>query len=202
MSSYTDADREYYLRTRQLKGRKKGSGQVGSGGRQLTAVATVNSPEKTRAAKERVERLKGKVATLQDSLTKTLNALAEKRRNAKEEERKNSDGKTTAKERQSAKEYREKNEQKIAEKRRQDAKTSKSSGGSSSTSSSKSVSDMSVEQLESRVIKIRSALSDAKRQLSNASQQLGQLAHSEITSEPSINEQFARFRSAERISSK
>jgi hypothetical protein len=57
---------------------------------------------------------------------------------------------------------------------------------------------MSVTELETRIINIQSALKSAKSQLSKASQQLGQLAHSAITSEPMFNEHFARFRSAER----
>jgi hypothetical protein len=61
---------------------------------------------------------------------------------------------------------------------------------------------MSVDELETRISNIQSALTEAKRQLSNATQALGQLAHSDLTSEPMFNELFARFRSAERIPSK
>jgi hypothetical protein len=60
------------------------------------------------------------------------------------------------------------------------------------------VSDMSVTELETRIIHIQSALTSAKRQLSAAQQQLGQIAHSAITSEPKFPEQLARFLSAER----
>lgn len=191
---------EYYERTKQLKGRKKGKVSAKPQGKAPSKTKSSSSPvrrDDTKDAMARVTRLKTKVSKLQGALSEARAALSERRRKNTKEERKNSDGKTTAEERRRSKEYRDKHRQELESKRKKDG----SSGGSSS-SSSKSVSDMTVEELETRIIKINRALQDAKRQLSNANQKLGQLAHSELTSEPTFNEHFARFRSAERIPSK
>lgn len=152
--------------------------------------------KETSAASAKVSRLKSKVSSLQGALSEAMAALSEKRQSAAKDEKKDSDGKSTVKEKTSSKEYRDKHRGEIAAKRK------KESSSDSSSSSSKQVSDMSVDELKSRIIKIRGLLTEAKRQLSNASQQLGQLAHSDLTSEPTFNEHFARFRSEERIPSK
>ena len=197
------ARRERYLRDRELKGRDKSykeavekrdkahaPRQPKLGGRPVVP-SKANSPKQPKLggrpqvpskkdspaeAKARVARLQGKISTLQESLTKTLAALADKRRSAAEEKKKDSDGKTTAKERQDSKEYREKHKEELKDKR--EKKESSSSGGSSSSSST-SVADMSVDELQTRVSKIRSALTSAKKQLSDAKAAAGQLAHSD-----------------------
>lgn len=193
---------EYYERTKHLKGRVKSRKPVAaspkSSSRRAPAAPKLKGRElgkDTSAAAAKVTRLKSKVAKLEGALSEARAALSKKRQATAKDEKKNSDGKTTAKERQSAKEYRDKHQAEIAAKRKKDSSKSPSS-------SSNSVSDMGVEELESRIIKIQGALKEAKRQLSNASQQLGQLAHSELTSEPMFNEHFAQFRSAEGIPSK
>jgi chromosome segregation ATPase len=195
---------EYYERKKQLKGRKGGQGPPNGSKVPVRASKNGSSPpprpvvaDVTRAAVAKVSRLKSKVSKLQGALSEAEAALSQKRLAAAKEKRQSSDGKSTAKEKQASEEYRKKHQQEIASKRKREAK----SGGGSSPSSN-SVSDMSVDELQSRIIKINGALKDAKRQLSNATQQLGQLAHSDLTSEPTFNEHFARFRSAERIPSK
>jgi chromosome segregation ATPase len=192
---------EYYERTKKLKGRQPGEGKK-SPPIQRAPTAHVSGKSLSsaeHAAQARVTRLKAKVSTLESALSKANAELSKKRQAARETKRKNSDGKSTTQEKQASKEYRDKHKAEIASKRKS---KSSSSGGSSSSSSSNSISDMSASELTSRIIKIRGVLAEARRQLSNAQQQLGQLAHSAITSEPEFNEHFARFRSAERIPSK
>lgn len=194
----------YYERVKQLKGRQPGKGEdVPKGHPKGSSRPPPPRPslgKDTGAAQARVTRLRAAVSKLQSALSEAQSALHEKRANSKRSEKKtekkNSDGKTTAKERQSSKEYRDKHKQEISSKRKNNA----ASGGGSSSSGKRS-SGMTVDELETRIRNIKSALADAKRQLSNANQQLGQLAHSDIVSEPQFNESFARFRSAERIPS-
>lgn len=170
---------QYYERTKHLKGRRKGKGDDHSsrhppanrGNRQRPPLSG-----KTQAAVARVARLRSAVSKLQGALSKAEAALSLKRQSAAKTAKKNSDGKTTAKERLASKKYRDKNQAKIAAKEKKS-----SSKGGSSTPSSHSVSDMSVDELQSRITKIKSALSSAQRQLSNAQQQL---AHSDLVSEP------------------
>jgi chromosome segregation ATPase len=193
----------YYERVKQLKGRQPGKGEgVPKGhpvGSSRPPPPRPSLGKDTGAAQARVTRLRAAVSKLQSALSEAQSALHEKRANSKRSERKtekkNSDGKSTAKEKQSSKEYRDKHKQELSSKRKHDT----ASGGGSSSSSKRS--SMSVDELETRIRNIKSALADAKRQLSNANQQLGQLAHSDIVSEPQFNESFARFRSAERIPS-
>ncbi len=189
MSETPQERRERYLRTRELKGRKPGSGVApqSSGGR--TAVATNKPPTRKDTPQEaaaRVASLQGKISKLEGALTKALTELAEKRRSAAKTEKENSDGKTTVKERQQAKESRDKNQTKNkAEAKKEAAKDKASSGGSSSSSSSSSTSgESSVESLEARVSKIKSALQSAKRQLSAAKTASGQLSHSSTSVGP------------------
>lgn len=182
---------EYYLRTRQLKGDEAKASPSKISPRSGSNVATSNKakpPTKptttssTVVVKERVIRLKGKVDKLQGALTEALNALSEKRQNKAKEEKANSDGKTTVKERQAAKDYRERNQAKIAEKRKQEA----GSGGGSS-SSTRSVSSMSESELITRVDKIRTALSMAREQLASAQQALGELSHSALAASGNLD---------------
>lgn len=211
MSKYDPIyQREYYLRTRKLKGRKKGSDRPVGSSRSTGSRSSAKNKSSTSStgSQERVARLKAKVSTLQKALSVAQAELSKRRQAAVKEKKQSSDGKSTAAEKKASKEYRERNREKIASERRKesskDPKTSKSSsgGGSSKSSSSNSVSDMGIGDLEARISKIKTALAEAKRQLSNASIEHGALMHSAILSEPTINERFARFRSAERIPSK
>lgn len=200
----------YYERHKKLKGRDAHPNytppKVGQGsrvvddnpnssrhasGKKRQAVAAA-----TDVARQRVGRLQGAVKKLEGALTEARAALSAKRATAKKTAKENSDGKSTEAEKTASSKYRDKHKAEIATKRK--ASSPSSSGSSSSSSSTSSVSTMSVTELETRVIKIQSALTDAKRQLSAAQQQLGQIAHSAITSEPEFQEQFARYLSAER----
>jgi HK97 family phage prohead protease len=171
---------EYYERTKKLKGRKRGrttdpKPTRGTGRRTSQPKPTRGGPRTSQPKPVKVARLRDKKAKLGKALTETLVALSEKRRSAAKTEKKNSDGKTTAKERQASKEYREKNRGKLDSKR-----SKKSSGSSSSSKGSKSVSDMGVEELEARVEKIRGAIRSVNQQLSRA---LGQIEHSDSTAD-------------------
>lgn len=204
---------EYYERTKRLKGRDKPSptyrhiqpirGSRADGSSRIRnrkpsdQAAARDRANATNAAQTRVVSLKSAVSKLTSALTASMTALRQKqqeaRESAKETAKKSSDGKSTAEEKAASKKYRDKHQTEIAAKRKKD------SPSEASSPSSTGVSSMSVDELQSRVIRIRGALADAKRQLSSAQQQLGQLAHSAITSEPEFDNDFARFRSAERI---
>jgi hypothetical protein len=193
---------EYYERTKKLKGRQGGRGPEERKGRARGGKSKSNRPtfsKDTQGTSAKVVRLKAKVSKLQSALSEAQAALSKKRQAAGKEEKKRSDGKSTAKEKRASKEWRDKHKSEIASKSK---KEGSSGGGSSKKSSGTSVSSLGVKELEARIGKIKSALAEAKRQLSNATSQLGHLAHSDLTSDPLANEHFARFRSAERIPSK
>lgn len=183
----------YYERTKKLKGRTKGAAKVST--KSVKPSGPLTAKQKAQA---RVGRLRGKVARLKKALSETEAELSKKLQEAKTKAKENSDGKTTAKERQSSKQYRDKHKQELASKRKKES----SSDGSSSSSQPKTLADMSTDELAARANKIRATIKEAQRQLSNANQQLGQLAHSAILSEPDVNELFAHFQSAEGIPSK
>lgn len=200
---------EYYIRNRQLKGRKSGlnsSISKGSPKRQTlntTVSEQANLKSPTEIAKAKVERYEEKVETLKGALTRAQIALSKKRQEIIKSEKQNSDGKSTEQEKRSSKEYRDKHSAEIAAKAKKtstpsSSSSSSSTGGSSTTSSSVNVDSMSAEDLSARIIRLKSVLADAQSQLKKASQHLGSLAHSAITSEPDINERFARYRSEER----
>lgn len=207
---------QYYERTKKLKGKDKANStsppKVGLGSRVVsdTANSSLHVPRSHsptsqpklgsagEAARQRVTRLKAAVSKLEGALTEARAALSQKRAAERKTAKENSDGKSTEAEKTASQKYRDKHKAEIATKRKTSSSSSSSSSGSSSSSSTSSVSDMSAPELETRIINIQSALTDAKRQLSNAQQQLGQLAHSAITSEPMFREQLARFLSAER----
>ena len=176
----------YYEAHKQLKGRTKStSSTTKSAPQSHNAAPAPKASPKMQAAQSRVGRLRSAVQKLQSALSEANAALAAKRQTARETKKKNSDGKTTVKERQSAKNYRDKHQAEIKAKEKKKP--------SSSSSSSNSVSDMSVQELTARIIKIRGALDDAKKQLATAQHELGQLAHAAITSDPNVDIHFAQF---------
>lgn len=182
----------YYEQTKKLKGRGGANTSTDaskppptpSKGHSSAKAPTISN--ETKVAQDRVIRLKAAVSKLESALTEARSLLSKKRQEATATEKKNSDGKSTIAEKQASQKYRDTHKAETA------AKSSSSTSGGSSTSST-SLSDMSVSELETRIINIQRTLSDAKAQLSNATQQLGQLAHSDLTSEPTFNEHFARF---------
>ena len=174
---------EYYERTKKLKGRK--DGQRNRDAHIRKGNTRVNTPsqsdrehyqQQVASARAKVTRLKAKETALAGALTKAKAALSAKRASERKEEKKNSDGKTTAKERQSAKEYRESHREELKKKEADRRK----SGGSSSSGST-SVADMSTSDLETRISNLNSALREVRSQISAANQALGQLAHSAIS---------------------
>src|SRR5436190_944160 len=163
----------YYERTKNLKGRQKGTNQPkGSRRRGPAPTKPNNTPSQTSTASATVTRLKAKVDALTKALSEAQQALSEKRQAEAKSKRQNSDGKSTAKQRASSQKYRDTHKAQIA------AKTKSASGsGSSSSSSSTSVSSMSVDDLVARVSRIQSTLSEAKRQLSEA---MGNISHADF----------------------
>lgn len=187
--------KERYERTKQLKGRQKGGSKPAAvkPSRSHPSKDVRPAPSEIKNAQDRVGRLRGKVSKLKSALTEVEAELSKKRQEARKTERESSDGKSSEKEKQASQKYRDKHQEELSTKSKKDSKSS-SGGGSSTRSSNKSVSDMSVRELTARASKIRSVLRDAKQQLLSASIQHGQLAHSAITSEPNVGEQFARYK--------
>lgn len=181
---------EYYMRTRELKGRKP-SRRAASPRRTVTTLgnppakagfkgAKQSPKEMRRRAQAKVGRLNTKVNKLEVALTQAKSELSKARQSQSATERKNSDGKTTAKERQDSKEYRDKNKAKIEKQSKKSTTSSGSSSKKSSSSGSTTSDDSStVAALEERVSKIQGTLKIARAQLSVAKQSLGQLSHSE-----------------------
>lgn len=190
---------QYYERTKQLKGRKPAKAAPIKA--RPAAPKKVVPPPKTaeqikkEEAVARVGRLRANLDKLKGALAEAEQELSKRRQKAAQSEKKNSDGKTTAAERLASKKYRDKNQSKIAESRKKSAESSSSPDG-------KSVQDLTTPQLEDRIQKIKTTITDAENQLANANKELGQLAHSSIMSMPNINEYFTQFlQSAERIPS-
>lgn len=185
---------EYYERTKKLKGRKKSSQQVTS----KAAKKPVVDPKRQKAM-ARISRLRDKLNRLNKALSATEAELSSRRQAARDEKKKNSDGKTTAKERQASQDYRDKHQQEIKNKQKQDNKKDNSS---TPASKSNGLASMSIQELNTRALKLKGLVREAQHQLSNANQQLGQLAHSALVSDPHVSGLYAQFKSAERIPSK
>jgi HK97 family phage prohead protease len=172
----------YYERTKKLKGREKGSAKGLKTGAAVPNIPEPGFRQEAIAAKTQavtVARLKTKVDALGKALSEARQVLSEKRAAARETEKDNSDGKSTEKEKQAAKEYRDKHKAEIAAKQKSES-TSSGSGGYSS---------MTVEELTVRISTIQSTLSEAKRQLTEATKSLGHFAHADfIESDLKIND--------------
>lgn len=150
---------EYYLRTRKLKGRKKGSTYTvkGPGGKTQTLSAKELAEQKQNSAE--------RVAAIKEKLHKLTSELKKRMADAREAEAKNKKGPTAAEKAEAAREakkYRDKNKQKLKNK-------AKSGGGSKkSTSGSKTE---SVDELKQKVAKVKDILKSAverQRSLSSA----------------------------------
>jgi len=161
---------EYYMRTRKLKGRQKSTGtSKGSSQSRGSSSTQPTTSKETSTSSATVTRLKAKVSALSNALSETKQALSEKRQAEAKSKREDSDGKTTVEERAASKKYRDTHKAEIAAKRK-----------SESESSSTSLSSMSVEDLVSRVSRIQSALSEAKRQLAEAMKNFSHFAHADF----------------------
>lgn len=166
---------EYYIRTRKLKGRKRGQGQehpeasraLGKKASTFTVrlrngkTATLNQKqlaEQKAYADQRVASIKKKLADLNRELKKRM---AEARK-AEAKKKRGPTAADKAEKARDAKKYREKNQQKLANKRK--------SGGGNKSSNSRSKSE-SVDDLKKRVSKVKGSLRAAverQRSLSSA----------------------------------
>lgn len=158
---------EYYMRTRELKGRQTSSNKTSANDGKLKVVPS-KAPKKSskqqqrEAAEQKVARLASKVLRIKKALRAAQQALSDKRL---AEEKANSDGKSTVAEKNASKKYRDKH--------KNDAKK-----GGGSSSDKKKASELGVEELEKRVSSLKSALKSANAQLKKATAEAHSLKHS------------------------
>lgn len=172
---------DYYERHKHLKGRQSHNVENVMKTAGSTKVVKRKNPQMAKtvdsrkSAQMRVVRLVQKLHSLQNALKQAEEALANKRKEAKQ----NSDGKTTVKERNASKKYRDTHKAQIAAKEKKSATSTPSSSSGGSSSGPKSVADMSESELTDRVSKIKGLISTAKKQIQAANS----LAHSMSDSE-------------------
>lgn len=119
---------EYYMRTRHLKGRKKGSPTFlvrKPSGKTVTLTGQELTEQRAYAAK-RVNDIKLRLAELNSKLRKELSEARDKKAKSKREEKKAPTVAEKAEARRESKKYRAKNQQKLANKRKSAARTGKS----------------------------------------------------------------------------
>lgn len=157
--------REYYLRTRKLKGRKKGSAPDPAGGDRGKKLGTVKSSAARK--KELAGRIKGLEKKLEDlkiliraKEKEAREAEAEKVRAAKESLKPDTAAEKSAKARE-AKKYRAKNQGTLATK----AKAAREKSGGSSSDSPPPPSARSVEDLKMLATRVRGQIAAAKTKL-------------------------------------
>lgn len=149
---------DYYIRTRQLKGRKSGAG-VAPGGGKAPARAADNQDKKIAAA-EQVARLRSKLGQLQTELKKRMAEARQADAKAKKPA-------TAAEKRKNAKQsaqYRDKNQQKVkAAAKKASAKAGSSSGGKGGGASApkSSASGGSVDALKKTIAQVQDSLKAA-----------------------------------------
>lgn len=118
---------EYYIRTRQLKGRKKGSPTytvTKPSGKTVTLTGRELAEQRAYAAK-RVNDIKLKLAELQSKLVAALGDAREKKAKSEREAKKPPTAAEKAEAARESKKYRTKNRQKIANQRKSAARTEK-----------------------------------------------------------------------------
>jgi hypothetical protein len=146
---------EYYERTKQLKGRKKGSASTIGGASKPRAA---DNQEKKVAAAEQVARLRSKLAQLQAELKKRM---AEARK-ADAKAKKPATAAEKSEAARDAKKYRDKNKQKIkTEAKKANAKEARKSGGSgggTAKGGSSKASGNSVEDLKQTIQQVQTSL--------------------------------------------
>lgn len=119
---------EYYIRTRQLKGRKKGSPTFSvrkPGGKTVTLTARELTEQRAYAAK-RINDIKLRLAELTSKLSVALREARDKKAKSEREAKKPPTAAEKSKAARESKKYRAKNQQKIANKRKSAARTEKS----------------------------------------------------------------------------
>lgn len=163
--------RQYYLRTRKLKGRKKGSGDRPVSGFEKGAKKIGAARAKQRKALQaQIQNLEAKLRNLEVLIKKKLRDEASedrKSRAKKERAAKEADKPKTAAEKaeiaRENKKYREKNQQKLKSKARQ--ASGSSSGGSSSSGSKSTNSGPSASDLQAVATKVKGEIAVAKQKL-------------------------------------
>lgn len=175
--------REYYLRTRKLKGRKKAAAkpQTNMILKSRQPIRSNSGPKKPSGATKTAQRkaLKAQIQNMERKLKKLEDLIRDREREEASEDRKSKakkeraakeadKPKTAAEKAEVAREnkkYREKNEQKLkTDAKRRDSKESGGSGGSSSDSKSEGE-KASVSDLKAVATKVRGQLAVAKRKL-------------------------------------
>lgn len=145
---------EYYMRTRELKGRRKGRADTNRSGSSLgKSKPAASSSSVSPSAQKQIDSLKSRLAELQARLREIL---ANKRESSSSKD----DKKTAAeksKDARESKDYREKHKAEIAQKAK---KAAKKSGGSSGGSSG-GLSSMSEDQVRAAITKVRANLQAA-----------------------------------------
>ena len=165
---------EYYMRTRKLKGRKKGRAEAAVATPHLKANPAVRARQKKELA-ARIQSLEKKLAQLNSLIKKkeqeakqaARKAEADKRKSAKEAAKPDTAAEKAKKARESKK-YRAKHKQELKNKAKEAA--SKSGGGSSKTTSTDKTKpkagEQSVKDLKMLATKVRGQLAAAKSKLS------------------------------------
>lgn len=119
---------EYYIRTRQLKGRKKGAPtfRVSKPGGKTVVLTSRELAEQRAYAVKRINDIKLKLAELTSKLNVALREARDKKDKSEREAKKPPTAAEKAESRREAKKYRSKNRQQLANKRKAAARTAKS----------------------------------------------------------------------------
>lgn len=159
--------REYYLRTRKLKGRKKGATPAPTGPQKglkgpapKLAPKAKAKPVDPAVIQKKREQIKKRITAIRKELADLNKRLKEKVAEAKEAEAKEKRGPTAAEKSEAArdsKKYREKNEQKIKN-------ASKKAGGQEKTADKPQ--EDTVESLQADIAKVKGRLDTAVKKLS------------------------------------
>lgn len=119
---------EYYMRTRQLKGRKKGSStfKVSKPSGKTVILTSQELAEQRAYAAKRINNIKLRLAELNSKLSIALKEARDKKTKSEREAKKPPTAAEKADARKESKKYRAKNQQKLANKSKSAAKTGKS----------------------------------------------------------------------------
>lgn len=160
-SGYTEEERQYnkdyYERTKQLKGRQPGKGDDSSGGRSAGPSPPPNRQAARAAAAARVNALNAKLTQLRAALQ-----AARAKSSKPDPNGKMSEGEAASKKKQQNKEYYNKHKNEIKNDQKAEARKSGSSSGGGSKSSTSSTSESSTRSVEELESAIRSTLTELK----------------------------------------
>lgn len=148
---------EYYLRTRQLKGRKKATTYtVNYNGRTVKLTARQLAEQKAYAA-ERIDNIKKKLSELNTKLLQAVREAKEKKAKSKREASKAPSAAEKSEAARDSRKYRDKHKQELATKRKRAAEKA----DKTSTTKKQSGSSDPVEDLVNRIGKVKKTLKDA-----------------------------------------